>query len=134
MREVLGWEAIDGLLEAVQDDFPLAAPALGLIRGELAAMRYVLGVPLIEAGDANPAMAETPGGRRDIGTVPKQQQSVRDALVFAPSTQHAMRAVVTDARLYGFTGNMCQDCGGVHMIRSGTCEKCTDCGSTSGCS
>jgi hypothetical protein len=34
----------------------------------------------------------------------------------------------------GYTGNFCDDCGGARMTRSGTCEKCEDCGSTSGCS
>ena len=34
----------------------------------------------------------------------------------------------------GFTGNFCADCGGANMIRSGTCEVCIDCGTTTGCS
>lgn len=38
------------------------------------------------------------------------------------------------ARLGGFTGEMCESCGGANMVRSGTCSTCLDCGSTSGCS
>ena len=38
------------------------------------------------------------------------------------------------ARQQGYTGNFCEDCGGCHMVRNGTCEKCNDCGSTTGCS
>lgn len=34
----------------------------------------------------------------------------------------------------GYTGNCCRDCGGVRMVRNGTCEICNDCGNTSGCS
>ena len=34
----------------------------------------------------------------------------------------------------GYTGNVCTSCGGVRMIRAGTCELCQDCGSTTGCS
>ena len=34
----------------------------------------------------------------------------------------------------GYTGNFCQDCGSVRVIRAGTCELCSECGSTSGCS
>lgn len=34
----------------------------------------------------------------------------------------------------GFTGNICTMCGGSRMIRNGTCEVCTECGATSGCS
>ena len=34
----------------------------------------------------------------------------------------------------GYTGNACLDCGGFQMVRSGTCERCLDCGATTGCS
>lgn len=38
------------------------------------------------------------------------------------------------ASLMGFTGNCCSTCGSYQMVRNGTCEKCQDCGSTTGCS
>jgi ribonucleoside-diphosphate reductase alpha chain len=38
------------------------------------------------------------------------------------------------ARQMGFTGDDCSECGGSKMVRNGTCTKCLDCGSTSGCS
>ena len=31
------------------------------------------------------------------------------------------------------TGDVCQDCGGINMVRSGSCLTCQDCGSNSGC-
>ena len=34
----------------------------------------------------------------------------------------------------GFTGNCCSTCGSYQMVRNGTCEKCNECGSTTGCS
>ena len=34
----------------------------------------------------------------------------------------------------GFTGDICDDCGGSQMVRNGTCLKCNECGSTTGCS
>lgn len=36
--------------------------------------------------------------------------------------------------MQGYTGNACQECQNFTMIRNGTCEKCTTCGSFSGCS
>ncbi len=33
-----------------------------------------------------------------------------------------------------WTGNICSTCGSHRMIRSGTCECCQDCGTTTGCS
>jgi ribonucleoside-diphosphate reductase alpha chain len=38
------------------------------------------------------------------------------------------------ARLQGYEGDACTDCGNFTMVRNGTCLKCDTCGSTSGCS
>jgi ribonucleoside-diphosphate reductase alpha chain len=38
------------------------------------------------------------------------------------------------ARELGFTGDICETCGGSQMVRNGTCLKCNECGSTTGCS
>jgi hypothetical protein len=35
-------------------------------------------------------------------------------------------------QVMGFTGNACDRCGSVRMVRAGTCERCLDCGDTSG--
>lgn len=34
----------------------------------------------------------------------------------------------------GYTGNFCDVCDGPNMVRNGTCERCQDCGATTGCS
>ncbi len=34
----------------------------------------------------------------------------------------------------GYSGDVCQECGSMAMVRNGTCLKCQNCGSTSGCS
>jgi hypothetical protein len=36
-------------------------------------------------------------------------------------------------RELGYTGNVCDSCGSIKMVRSGTCEVCQECGRTSGC-
>lgn len=38
------------------------------------------------------------------------------------------------ARLQGYEGDACGECGNFTMVRNGTCLKCNTCGSTSGCS
>ncbi len=38
------------------------------------------------------------------------------------------------ARLKGFEGDACPECGNFTMVRNGTCLKCTTCGGTTGCS
>jgi len=41
---------------------------------------------------------------------------------------------IKEAKLKGYTGDICQSCGSSTMVRNGTCLKCTTCGDTSGCS
>ena len=38
------------------------------------------------------------------------------------------------ARMKGYVGESCSECGNFTMVRNGTCLKCDTCGSTSGCS
>jgi len=38
------------------------------------------------------------------------------------------------ARLQGYEGDACSECGNFTMVRNGTCLKCNTCGATSGCS
>jgi ribonucleoside-diphosphate reductase alpha chain len=41
---------------------------------------------------------------------------------------------VKEARMKGFEGDACGDCGNFTLVRNGTCLKCNTCGATSGCS
>ncbi len=41
---------------------------------------------------------------------------------------------IREARLKGYEGDACGECGNFTLVRNGTCMKCTTCGSTSGCS
>ena len=38
------------------------------------------------------------------------------------------------ARMQGYEGDPCGDCGNYTLVRNGTCLKCNTCGGTSGCS
>jgi len=40
----------------------------------------------------------------------------------------------TKAKLQGYEGEACGDCGNYTLVRNGTCMKCNTCGATSGCS
>ena len=51
--------------------------------------------------------------------------------VSAPAPQMDQRA---QARMKGYEGDSCGECGNYTMVRNGTCLKCDTCGSTSGCS
>jgi len=43
-------------------------------------------------------------------------------------------AKIAEARMKGYEGESCTECGNFTMVRNGTCLKCETCGSTSGCS
>jgi hypothetical protein len=42
--------------------------------------------------------------------------------------------LVRQARIKGYEGDPCGECGQFTMVRNGTCLKCLSCGATSGCS
>jgi ribonucleoside-diphosphate reductase alpha chain len=42
--------------------------------------------------------------------------------------------LISEARVKGYEGEACQECGNFTLVRNGTCLKCDTCGSTSGCS
>jgi len=47
---------------------------------------------------------------------------------------HRLYQQIRTARLKGYEGDMCSECGQFTMVRNGTCLKCDTCGATSGCS
>ena len=40
----------------------------------------------------------------------------------------------TKAKMQGYEGDPCGECGNYTLVRNGTCMKCNTCGGTSGCS
>ena len=57
-------------------------------------------------------------------------------VAFAVETlaQRGASALVAEARVKGYEGEACGECGNFTLVRNGTCLKCDTCGSTSGCS
>jgi ribonucleoside-diphosphate reductase alpha chain len=43
-------------------------------------------------------------------------------------------AQIQEARMKGYGGDSCGECGNFTLVRNGTCLKCDTCGGTSGCS
>lgn len=63
-------------------------------------------------------------------------QGIDKATAAGNGVKAAMSAVstVTIARLKGYEGDPCNECGQLTLVRNGTCLKCLTCGATSGCS
>ena len=54
--------------------------------------------------------------------------------VIKETGSHKEADKIKQAKLKGYTGDICQSCGSLTMVRNGTCLKCITCGDTSGCS
>jgi ribonucleoside-diphosphate reductase alpha chain len=52
----------------------------------------------------------------------------------ATAETQSMEARIRQARLKGYEGDPCTECGQLTLVRSGACAKCDTCGATSGCS
>lgn len=50
------------------------------------------------------------------------------------SEEESFAEKIQRARDMGFTGDICTTCGGMNLKRNGSCNVCTDCGTTTGCS
>ena len=80
------------------------------------------------------------GGFAMTGTDPVStlQTLVPETAARAASTAMASGTVAMDARIkakmQGYEGEACNECGNYTLVRNGTCMKCNTCGSTSGCS
>jgi ribonucleoside-diphosphate reductase alpha chain len=65
-------------------------------------------------------------------------QAVRVAVGGGASTALASGTVSLDqrskAKMQGYEGDPCGECGNYTLVRNGTCMKCNTCGGTSGCS
>ncbi len=82
------------------------------------------------------------GGAEQSGVITSEVANgttgiVENAPEVSPSQMDAKPDVLNDrfkAKMQGFEGDPCGDCGNYTLVRNGTCMKCNTCGSTSGCS
>ncbi|WP_019644162.1 vitamin B12-dependent ribonucleotide reductase [Novispirillum itersonii] len=57
-----------------------------------------------------------------------------DTTVTGSSRVDTRLGKIREARMKGYEGDSCGECGNFTLVRNGTCMKCDTCGSTSGCS
>lgn len=79
---------------------------------------------------ANPS---TPNLTADLKVSVEEAVSVA-AIPRAETSADTFMSRYKRARSMGYTGDVCGECGSMSMVRNGTCLKCENCGSTSGCS
>ncbi|MBR9842139.1 MAG: vitamin B12-dependent ribonucleotide reductase [Rhodobacteraceae bacterium] len=66
--------------------------------------------------------------------VPETSGSVSVSTTTAVSSGTVSMDARTKAKMQGYEGDPCGDCGNYTLVRNGTCMKCNTCGATSGCS
>ena len=143
-REIVGGTGLGSSDEDIDDELDLHAPAQkfvsrGLIRG--AAIRMAGGEDTEETSNAvtilqseiTSAFPQTEGA-----TALKPKADVVYARTSVAHTEMSVKGREADrraeARIRGYEGEACHECGNFTLLRNGTCMKCDTCGSTSGCS
>ena len=110
----------------------------GLVRGKpgdkLMLVRGVTG------GEAPIVRASAGQGRRLVqgatalkGDLAEPAPLTLGGVEFAPAHE-TVADKRAEARMKGYVGEACPECGNFTMVRNGTCLKCDTCGSTTGCS
>ena len=77
------------------------------------------------------ARYETAGANALKGQLQGFEEPALPTLGWAAPSVSEKRA---EARMKGYVGENCPECGNFTMVRNGTCLKCETCGATTGCS
>ena len=83
------------------------------------------------------------GGASNVTVMPqttslKEEEETREATndttISVNETPKQSLAQEIEAKIKGYEGEACGECGNFTLVRNGTCMKCNTCGGTSGCS
>ncbi len=102
---------------------PKARAAAGLVATAAEAVQAASSIGVVSSAGAGAAVASMAA----VASV-----SVRSSGGSGPKSERAAR--VQEARMKGYEGDNCPECGNFTLVRNGTCLKCDTCGSTTGCS
>jgi len=89
--------------------------------------------------DHAPAVMERNGAPASAGVQIAVEASItaQESIIVGQTVAKAVDdrlAKIREARVKGYEGDSCGECGNFTLVRNGTCMKCNTCGSTSGCS
>jgi ribonucleoside-diphosphate reductase alpha chain len=91
---------------------------LQLVKRERTVARVAGGKPQVETETTGATTVETEDVARAVEALAQRSDS----------------HLISEARVKGYEGEACQECGNFTLVRNGTCLKCDTCGATSGCS
>jgi ribonucleoside-diphosphate reductase alpha chain len=88
-----------------------------------------------KAAPTRPTTAPSPApGSAPVAAHGEQPSGSGSGFVSTGGTKAVLAEKVRQARLKGYEGDPCPECGALTLVRSGSCCKCDSCGATSGCS
>jgi ribonucleoside-diphosphate reductase alpha chain len=88
-------------------------------------------LPTARVAGAGHAFEAEVGQTESVAASAVTQSVARAVEAFAERSESDL---ISEARVKGYEGEACQECGNFTLVRNGTCLKCDTCGSTSGCS
>ena len=106
---------------------------------KLASTGYVRGSNLVVLKNKNKTKSPTKTKENKLETVmaatgTSGTASIEIASAMKNGATDATTHARTEARMKGYEGDACGECGNFTLVRNGTCMKCDTCGGTSGCS
>jgi ribonucleoside-diphosphate reductase alpha chain len=129
------------------DETPLAAVMGVASNGYMRTNLYVVNGGVVDGSQTTTAFAGGVGletsapsavaGGAGIETAPASPSAhvmVETSTTIAEITVDPTMNRIREARMKGYEGDACGECGNFTLVRNGTCLKCNTCGSTSGCS
>ncbi len=109
----------------------------GLVRGKVAERLQVVGGSAVGNSNA-PAPSTVTASLSSAAVATSAALQMAPEADIAPAVAAKPLESVAEqrsiARMKGYEGENCSECGNFTMVRNGTCLKCDTCGSTSGCS
>ena len=137
LPDALGEGAEEGNLPTAE-----AAEALEVVQ-KMASRGYMRKLLVIDGAKSAEGTEQQATGTDDpvpqaVGAQVTPREEIAQAIadisteVMAQADSHMDQARV--ARMKGYEGDPCGDCGNFTLVRNGTCMKCNTCGATSGCS
>jgi ribonucleoside-diphosphate reductase alpha chain len=95
---------------------------------------------VLQGGAGGAALAASMDPSATLQTLVPETSAIAAAAVSSGTETAQASASVTQmdartkAKMQGYEGDPCGECGNYTLVRNGTCMKCNTCGGTSGCS
>ncbi|MEM1289578.1 MAG: vitamin B12-dependent ribonucleotide reductase [Pseudomonadota bacterium] len=108
----------------------------GLVRGKVAERLQVVGGSTVAEAPTSGGVTASLSSAAVASNVAMHLGAEPAVVASAPAIRHepSVAEQRSIARMKGYEGESCSECGNFTMVRNGTCLKCDTCGSTSGCS